>query len=199
MSILNLKILTKDSTTVTEDRQRLIYRGHVLQDESLISDYNIESGHTIHMIARPENYRELQSQANTPLRSQSDTTTVESERQSSAINATLDSLLENVTNASNSVEIMRSQLSEHQRNELPRVDRQDVNSMEHIRQGLLSLHTIFSTMDNNTTRQRSFQVNGERYFMGQWIDCKDTVNQWLEATILDISEVARTVFVHYNG
>lgn len=35
--------------------------------------------------------------------------------------------------------------------------------------------------------------------MGQWLDVKDTVNQWLEATVMDINETERKIFVHYNG
>lgn len=36
-----------------------------------------------------------------------------------------------------------------------------------------------------------------RFFIGQWLDVKDTVNQWLECTVLDISE--DKVLVHYHG
>ncbi|KAF1326225.1 Ubiquitin family protein, partial [Globisporangium splendens] len=36
-----------------------------------------------------------------------------------------------------------------------------------------------------------------RFFVGQWLDVKDTVNQWLECTVLDISE--DKVLVHYHG
>eukprot|EP01035_Chromulina_nebulosa_P017040 gene17040-22549_t len=35
--------------------------------------------------------------------------------------------------------------------------------------------------------------------MGQWVDVKDTVNQWLESTIIDINEDRRQVYIHYNG
>jgi hypothetical protein len=38
-----------------------------------------------------------------------------------------------------------------------------------------------------------------QYYLGQWLDVKDTVNQWLEATVMRIDNVARRIFVHYNG
>ena len=38
-----------------------------------------------------------------------------------------------------------------------------------------------------------------RYYVGQWIDVKDTVSQWLEATIILVDLERRSVFVHYNG
>eukprot|EP00924_Labyrinthula_sp_SR-Ha-C_P009656 augustus_masked-scaffold_22-processed-gene-2.47-mRNA-1 protein AED:0.44 eAED:0.44 QI:0/-1/0/1/-1/1/1/0/583 len=34
---------------------------------------------------------------------------------------------------------------------------------------------------------------------GQWVDCRDTVNQWLDATVTDVLEGGRKVKVHYNG
>lgn len=39
-----------------------------------------------------------------------------------------------------------------------------------------------------------------RHFkVGQWVDCLDTVNQWLEATIIEVSSDEQQVKVHYNG
>ena len=37
------------------------------------------------------------------------------------------------------------------------------------------------------------------FFTGQWMDVKDTVNQWLEATVMQVDNVDRKVYVHYNG
>jgi hypothetical protein len=37
------------------------------------------------------------------------------------------------------------------------------------------------------------------YGVGQWIDVKDTVAQWLEATIMNIDVERNEIFVHYNG
>lgn len=36
-----------------------------------------------------------------------------------------------------------------------------------------------------------------RFFVGQWLDVRDTVNQWLESTVVDMSE--DKVLVHYHG
>jgi hypothetical protein len=45
---------------------------------------------------------------------------------------------------------------------------------------------------NRCNRSRSF-------FVGQWLDVKDTVNQWLEATVMDINPQEGSLKVHYNG
>ncbi|RYH30592.1 hypothetical protein EON65_04740, partial [archaeon] len=61
--VLSLKGLIRATTSIEEERQRLIYRGKVLEDESLVRDYQIEDGHTVHMIAKPANFRELKRKA----------------------------------------------------------------------------------------------------------------------------------------
>lgn len=37
------------------------------------------------------------------------------------------------------------------------------------------------------------------FFVGQWVDVKDTVSQWLEATVMAVDLIEQRVFVHYNG
>ena len=40
---------------------------------------------------------------------------------------------------------------------------------------------------------------GRMFFVGQWVDVKDTVSQWLEATVMVVDLIEQRVFVHYNG
>ncbi len=35
--------------------------------------------------------------------------------------------------------------------------------------------------------------------LGQWIDVKDTIDQWLEAEVIDVNKEEKRVLVHYNG
>jgi hypothetical protein len=57
--------------------------------------------------------------------------------------------------------------------------------------------------DENSPESASFlppsSSESKRFFVGQWIDVKDTVNQWLEATVMAVNEEQGTVFLHYNG
>lgn len=46
------KTRVKDVTEIPEDRQRLLYRGRLLEDHQTLSSYSIENGHTIHCVAR---------------------------------------------------------------------------------------------------------------------------------------------------
>jgi len=78
----------------------------------------------------------------------------------------------------------------------------DPGSMESVRQGLMTLSTIMNSQPHQpSTIRRSgsvtcgnegqlhthhpLEVNRE-WFRGQWVDARDTVNQWLEATVVDI-------------
>jgi|AntRauTorckE5430_2_1112549.scaffolds.fasta_scaffold00207_7 hypothetical protein len=64
--------------------------------------------------------------------------------------------------------------------------------LEPIRQGMLTLHTMIGDRDrdiNINIRQREpsspLDVN-RKWFKGQWLDARDTVNQWLEATVVQV-------------
>ena len=72
----------------------------------------------------------------------------------------------------------------------------DPGSMESVRQGLMTLYTIMNSQpqqqsssgrdeEGNTHTDHPLEVNRE-WFRGQWIDARDTVNQWLEATVAGI-------------
>lgn len=52
VSVASLKELIAAQVGVPGGSQRLIYRGKVLKDDYLLSAYNVEDGHTLHLVAR---------------------------------------------------------------------------------------------------------------------------------------------------
>lgn len=44
-----------------------------------------------------------------------------------------------------------------------------------------------------------FDIQKRELKIGQWVDVKDSVNQWLEAQVIKVNESEMKVFVHYNG
>ncbi|XP_072964625.1 uncharacterized protein [Typha angustifolia] len=52
MPVPVLKDKIVDATGVPVDQQRLIFRGKVLKDDHLLSEYHVEDGHTLHLVAR---------------------------------------------------------------------------------------------------------------------------------------------------
>lgn len=63
-------------------------------------------------------------------------------------------------------------------------DRQvpDPGSLEPVRQGLLTLHTLLPHMQHTDSPIES----NREWYRGQWLDVLDTVNQWLEATVVEV-------------
>eukprot|EP01038_Epipyxis_sp_PR26KG_P006238 gene6238-8593_t len=230
--VITLKSLIKDATSIQEDRQRLIYRGRVLADECAVRDYRIEDGHTVHMVARPINHQELRAaaSANTTTNSISPVPVTRQSLPLSGGAGLLSSLL------SGSLAVANNSTNAHESQSMgPTIDN---SNLEHIRQGLLTMHTLLSTIDisaftspsnplsyPNNENNNYHELNAKppsmrsppeniniqpsqtpsvinssrRFFIGQWLDVKDTVSQWLEATVMDINYQQRTVFVHYNG
>jgi RNA binding activity-knot of a chromodomain len=43
----------------------------------------------------------------------------------------------------------------------------------------------------------SYNLQSSKYEIGQWVDVKDTIDQWLEAQIINIQN--NQAYVHYNG
>lgn len=52
MPVAALKAKLVDVSGVPVERQRLIFRGKVLKDDHLLSEYQLEDGHTLHLVAR---------------------------------------------------------------------------------------------------------------------------------------------------
>ena len=184
--------LHQNSTSIPEDRQRLIYRGRVLQDQSPLNEYKIEDGHTVHMVAKPADYEELQHR----ISEQEANVTAQQPSSQSAWQSLL------ALSALSGDPLMRTFPSgpEHFRRRNGTFDdstTHESTSLEPIRQSLLTVHTLLSTMPNLSTQAPTRR--GRLFFVGQWLDVKDTVNQWLEATVMEVDERLARLFVHYNG
>lgn len=140
------------------------------------------------MVARPADYEELRSQIS------------RNETQNTTRN-TLQSFLglspfgnESLFNQPSSL-LQNSETTEQNTNEIP-------TSLEPIRQTLLTTHTLLSTINQNNNQNfqiRSSNNPSRKYFVGQWLDVRDTVNQWLEATIMIVDNDQERLFIHYNG
>ena len=73
------------------------------------------------------------------------------------------------------------------------VDKEQV--FETIHQSILAINNILECDDHFNC----FNINKRKLVLGQWIDVKDTVYEWLEAEVIDINEEKKEVYVHYNG
>lgn len=128
----------------------------------MIEDYQIEDGHTLHMVARPADYDALRQAP----------TTAPTEMGASTA-STLQTLLALSALSGNPSMQRQGQGAES------RVVSEG-QSLEAIRQGLLTAHTFLSTGEEVGGVVSSGGEGNRTFYRGQWLDVKDTVNQWLE-------------------
>lgn len=71
---------------------------------------------------------------------------------------------------------------------------------EVLRQSIQTLEELIQSTASAPDTQ-PFERRKRQYAVGQWVDVKDTVDQWLEAQVIDLlsTEAGLTVKVHYNG
>jgi len=62
--------------------------------------------------------------------------------------------------------------------------------IEPVRQSLMTLHTMVGSrphdVDEKAQESKCQEYGKRKWYKGQWLDCRDTVNQWLEATVVEI-------------
>ena len=66
----------------------------------------------------------------------------------------------------------------------------EAGSLEPVRQGIMTLNTLLRAHRDAGDAVTADTSCRRTFYKGQWVDVKDTVNQWLEATILDIASPA---------
>ncbi|ETV69356.1 hypothetical protein, variant [Aphanomyces astaci] len=235
ISIRDLKTTLQGTTSVPPQRQRLIYRGKLLRDGDLLSAYNVEDGHMVHMVARPERAQQQQQQQPTsppssslllaPLHDtaellQSRLARLDASTASSLatmrqrLGAAVDSGFSSMPPPSSQVhhdrlQFLRSRYGNpHDASPLASEPESEAStapvlpSVEHIRQGLMTVQSMLSlpatsSRDDGLSPASAAPIRRRQFFIGQWLDVKDTVNQWLEGTVLDLN--VHQVYVHYHG
>ena len=70
---------------------------------------------------------------------------------------------------------------------------QQQDALEPIRQNLLTINTMLRHHTATANLATDTIDHNRRFYRGQWIDCLDTVNQWLEATVIDVVDAANLV------
>ncbi|KDO32968.1 hypothetical protein SPRG_02660 [Saprolegnia parasitica CBS 223.65] len=225
IAVSELKAMLQTTTQVPEHRQRLIYRGKLMKDADQLAAYNVEDGHTLHLVAKPEQIysadgtsasetEPLLPPSRNVLRSQ--LRPRQSRLDSAAAFASMrrrlgldedGSLLSDALNFRHARSTASLPSDADTRLDLtpePEPEaRPPAVPFEHIEQGLLTIRTLLSTAASatppaTTGAERGATLRARRvFYVGQWLDVKDTVNQWLEGTVLELS--ATHVLVHYHG
>lgn len=76
------------------------------------------------------------------------------------------------------------------------------DSYEPMRQNIGTLNQLVGSQNRppvhtNSEMRQPFSTSERKFELGQWIDVQDTIDQWLEAQVIDKN--TSQVYVHYNG
>lgn len=188
--IIELKEKIKSKLEINTLEQRLIFQGKVLENTETLEKYKINQENTLILIA--QSIKESDNDSNSEEPQIIDDNTLQSannQQDMGIINNILRSLSENSLNRRN----YRRKLMQQ------RTFGFMVNEKESLEVISQNLNTTKILLDSKRENGFPFDFKDRKFKLGQWLDVKDTIEQWLEAEVIDIDEVENKVFVHYNG
>ena len=243
------------------DKQRLIFRGHLLDDSKLITDNKIENKDVVHLIARMEGTNSSQNNNNNTEGSRANESNIIFRRSpfspfiafrdlspsrnsnerggggggglfgesgffgrsslriistysnygrnseyapqptlnSDEIRETIaQNLLEvqNMIDYGNYKEYNDSEFNEENNNMDEEEDEKNINTDK--KEEKNDEKKDDKNEEKNEEKINCFNLNKRILAKGQWVDVKDTVEQWLEAQVIEVSEDNKMVKIHYN-
>ena len=176
-TILQLKEEISKKYKIPKDRQRLIFQGKFLKENEKLSFYKITDGCVIQLIAKS-----LEENNNNSNHSQSNN--------------------QNNGRINEVYPIIQIPFRTHRRRRvvMPHFDISEY--YEGFYQNLISLDNYNKCKknfiyNNNNNVIEVFDFSKSTYEVGEWVDVKDTINQWLEAQVIKVQN--DKAYVHYNG
>ena len=239
ITILELKNNIMERMEVPICKQRIVYKGKLMQNNKTLESYNIQSGQILHLIAKveerlatntssqsskekiPETMRRgiyINPDQNTsttqnlnPIyeRSPSRASSHDSETDEMQQNEVIAGILRTLRDSSMNRPNYRRRLMQQRilgfnvsAQESTEVLRQNLITLSQLSQSMCSVENV-SGVHGITP----FNYNRRTLTIGQWVDVKDTVNQWCEAQIMNTRKILDAqsslekdqVLVHYSG
>ena len=169
---------------------RLIFQGKILNNSDKIKQYKIIDESVIHMVVRSTT---ISSQDELEPRSIPPTNTIYTNEQDNTNHMPYISLRRNNNHHRN-----RRHISHFDPSDCYECLYQTINTIS-------NLHNCKNTFDYMQIVEKKtvhpFNFSKSKFEIGQWIDVKDTIDQWLEGQIVNMRTHNGThqVLVHYNG
>jgi len=177
-TILQLKEEISKKYKIPKERQRLIFQGKFLKENEKLSYYKITDGCVIQLIAK--SLEENNNNSN------------QSESNYRNNNGRLNEVYP-------IIQIPFRTNRRRRRISMPHFDITEY--FEGLYQNLISLDNInkckINTFNYNNNIIEAFDFSKSTYEVGEWVDVKDTINQWLEAQVIKVQN--DKAYVHYNG
>ena len=175
-TILQLKEEISKKYKIPIDRQRLIFQGKFLKENEKLSFYKITDGCVVQLIAKS-----LEENNN---------------------NSNQSSNNQNNGRFNEVYPIIQIPFRTNRRRRRVVMPHFDISEyFEGFYQNLISIDnynkckTSFNYNNNNIIDV--FDFSKSTYEVGEWVDVKDTINQWLEAQVIKVQN--NKAYVHYNG
>jgi len=174
--VRDLKGALEERWEVPTTRQRLLYRAQVLEDTQTLSAYGVQTGAVVSLVSNLQREAGEEGDQNDPLAD----------------------ILRLVSGSPAAL------ISRRPRRQPVRRDITEAERVEAMQQNLLTLQSLLDTRNRappEGDQLLGFDYSRRALTKGMWVDVKDTVDQWLEAQIIDVRTTAtgNMVFVHYNG
>ena len=172
-------------------KQRLIFQGKLLQNTEKLKSYKIADESVIHLVAKSvEETTQNQTEGTTITNT---TTNINSNTDRINIEDIFPTLIE--------FPVLRSARRQRRR----RVPHFDVSEcFESMHQNVVTIQNLVnskSKFEEQSVMQSKtiipFDFSKVKYEVGQWVDVKDTIDQWLEAQVIQVRN--SQAYVHYNG
>jgi len=184
-TVAELKDMISYSLSVPVPKQRLIFQGRLLQPTEKLKTYKIEDDNVIHLVAKTldENAQQTSTETNN----------TQNEYQRVSVEDMFSGVFEIP---------IATRARRPRRRRVPHFDISE--SFESMHQNILTLQNLqqcknkFDDQQVNSTKTIiPFELGKSKYEVGQWVDVKDTIDQWLEAQVVQVRN--NQVYIHYNG
>ena len=182
-TIEQLKEEISKKYNIPKDKQRLIFQGKFLKDQENLSFYKITEGCVVQLIAK--SLEENNSSSNTNRNNNQNQNRNNNQRSNEVYPI---------------IQIPFRTNRRRRRLSMPHFDISEY--IEGFYQNLISLdnyNNVKKKFDpkpiNNVIE--AFDFSKSSYEIGEWVDVKDTINQWLEAQVIKVQ--GTKAYVHYNG
>ena len=183
LTIIQLKEEISKKYNIPKDKQRLIFQGKFLKDNETLSFYKITDGCVIQLIAK--SLEEKNPNPNSSQRTNNSNRNANNQRANEVYPI---------------IQIPFRTNRRRRRLSLPHFDITEY--IEGFYQNLISLDNYNNTKKKFDPKASNniievFDFNKSSYEVGEWVDVKDTINQWLEAQVMKVKN--NKAYVHYNG
>ena len=180
---------------IPQTNQRLIYQGKILQNNTeKIKHYKISNESVIHLVTR-----KLTS---------SDDTNQNNNNNNINLNYNEENNSDHSPTANNNLGFIRMNHNSNRRLQRKNMHFDPSDCIETLYQNILVINNLMKIRNNFTISNFyqnktiiPFNLGKKKFEIGQWVDVKDTTDNWLEGQIINKRTINNKVqlLIHYNG